>query len=127
VGIATSSDPAEWAVLDDLTRITISRFFRERDVFTYLCKTVLSELHASVAPEPVLIWSAGCAGGEEAYTLAIAAQQQRIPVLIVATDWDEHQLARAREARYSAGCLSEMPRHGARRGAVPGPDAKRKR
>ena len=103
------ADPAEWAVLDDLTSITISRFFRERDVFTYLCETALPELHALVAPEPVRIWSAGCAAGEEAYTLAIAAQQQRIPVRIVATDWDEHQLQRAREARYSAGCLKDLP------------------
>ena len=103
------TDPAEWAILDDLTHITISRFFRERDVFTYLCETALPKLHALAASEPVKIWSAGCAGGEEAYTLAIAARQQRIPVQIVATDWDEHQLGRAREARYSAGCLKELP------------------
>jgi len=105
------TDPAEWAVLDDLTRITISRFFRERDVFIYLCETALPELHALAAPGPVCLWSAGCGGGEEAYTLAIGAQEQAIPARIVATDWDEHQLVRAREARYSAGCLKELPAH----------------
>ena len=103
------TDPAEWAVLDDLTRITISRFLRERDVFTYLCETALPKLQALAAPEPVKIWSAGCAGGEEAYTLAIAARKHGIPVQIVATDWDERQLGRARAARYSAGCLRELP------------------
>ena len=103
------ADPAEWTVLDDLTRITISRFFRERDVFAYLCETALPELHALAAPGPVCVWSAGCGGGEEAYTLAIAAHQQRIPVQIIATDSDEHQLARARNARYSAGCLKDLP------------------
>jgi len=103
-------DPAEWVVLDDLTRITISRFFRERDVFTDLCETALLELHALAAPDPVRIWCAGCAGGEEAYTLAIAAYQQEIPVRILGTDLDDRQLSRAREASYSAGSLKELPR-----------------
>jgi chemotaxis protein methyltransferase CheR len=102
-------DPPEWAILDELTRITISRFFREHDVFTYLCETALPELHRLAAPKPVQVWSAGCAGGEEAYTLAIAAHELRIPVHILATDWDEHQLLRAREARYSNGCVRELP------------------
>ena len=103
------ADPTEWATLDAMTRITISRFFRERDVFNYLCAIVLPELQGLAAPEPVRIWSAGCAGGEEAYTLAIAARHKRIPVQVIATDWDEHQLRRAREARYSAGSLKELP------------------
>jgi chemotaxis protein methyltransferase CheR len=102
-------DPTEWAALDALTRITISRFYRERDVFDYLCEVALPGLHARAAPKPVRVWSAGCAAGEEAYTLAIAAQQQSIPLQIVATDCDEHQLVRAREARYSAGCLKDLP------------------
>jgi chemotaxis protein methyltransferase CheR len=103
------ADPSEWAVLDDLTRITISRFFRDCDVFTYLCETVLPELHAQLAPQAVRIWSAGCAGGEEAYTLAIAARERGIGVRILGTDRDEHQLARAYAARYSGGCLKDLP------------------
>jgi chemotaxis protein methyltransferase CheR len=103
------ADPAEWVVLDTLTRITISRFFRERDVFMYLCETALPELHALAAPEPVCIWCAGCAGGEEAYTLAIAAHRKRIPVRILGTDLDEHQISRARRGCYSAGSLKELP------------------
>jgi chemotaxis protein methyltransferase CheR len=105
------ADPDEWTVLDDLTRITISRFFRERDVFAYLCETVLPELHARLASQAVRIWSAGCAGGEEAYTLAIAAKEQGIAVQILGTDCDQHQLARARAARYTRGCLKDLPAH----------------
>lgn len=52
---------------------------------------------------------AGCAGGEEAYTLAIAARQRRIPVRILGTDLDEHQIWRARQGCYSAGSLKELP------------------
>jgi chemotaxis protein methyltransferase CheR len=55
------------------------------------------------------VWSAGCGAGEEAYSLAIGARQRGIPIRILGTDWDEHQLARAREARYSPGCLKELP------------------
>lgn len=103
------ADPAEWAVLDGLTRITISRFYRERDVFGYLCDIALPELCTMASPGPVRIWSAGCAGGEEAYTVAIAAHEQGIPIRVVATDSDRHQLERARRARYSAGCLRDLP------------------
>lgn len=104
-----NAEPGEWAVLDDLTRITISRFFRDRDVFTYLCETVLPELHARRAPQAIRIWSAGCAGGEEAYTLAIAARERGIAVQILGTDCDAHQLARARAARYTGGSLKDLP------------------
>lgn len=100
----------EWGVLDDFTRITISRFYRERSVFEHLCNTILPELRAKVAPGPVRIWCAGCAGGEEVYTLGICAQQQGVPVQILGTDLDDRQLERARVACYSAGSLKELPR-----------------
>jgi len=103
------ADPEEWAVLDGFTRITISRFYRERDAFAYLCERVLPALRALAAGEPVQIWSAGCAGGEEGYTLAIAARAQGIRVRIVGTDSDTHQLERARRASYSRGCLKDLP------------------
>lgn len=103
------TDPSEWSVLDGFARITISRFFRERDAFAFLCDEALVELGRSAAPRPVRIWSAGCAGGEEPYTLAIAAAVHGIDVRITATDADSHQLRRAREARYSAGSLKDLP------------------
>ena len=104
-----AEDRAEWAVLDSMTRITISRFFRDRDVFEYLCDEALPALHGLAAPDPVRVWSAGCAGGEEAYTLAIAANRRGIPIQILGTDADENQLERARRGRYSAGSLKELP------------------
>lgn len=103
------TDPGEWDVLDGFTRITISRFYREHDAFRYLCETVLPALHALASPNPVQIWSAGCAGGEEAYTLAIAAREQGIAVHIVGTDSDVHQLERAHRARYLVGSLKDLP------------------
>jgi chemotaxis protein methyltransferase CheR len=103
------TEPSEWDALDELTRITISRFFRERDAFTYLDEIVLPELGAMALPGAVRIWSAGCGGGEEPYTLAIAAKRRGIAVRIVATDADPDQLRRAGEARYAPGSLKELP------------------
>jgi chemotaxis protein methyltransferase CheR len=97
--------PEEWAALDALTPITISRFHRDPAVFAALEREVLPALTAGSAR--VHAWSAGCASGEEAYTLALMAPG-RIDVL--ATDVDPAMLRRAREAAYGASSLKELPR-----------------
>jgi chemotaxis protein methyltransferase CheR len=99
----------EWPTLEGLLPITISRFFRERDVFAHLCDTALPQLRSLAAPGPVRIWSAGCAGGEEVYTLSIAAHRLQIPIRLLGTDVDEHQLRRAGDACYSLGSLKDLP------------------
>jgi chemotaxis protein methyltransferase CheR len=63
-------EPDEWRQLDALTNVTISRFHRDRGVFAFLRSDVLPDL-AATATGTVRAWSAGCAGGEEPYTLAI--------------------------------------------------------
>lgn len=62
------TDPAEWAGLDALTHITISRFRRDRGVFEVIDRQVLPQL---ARRSSLSAWSAGCASGEEPYTLAI--------------------------------------------------------
>jgi chemotaxis protein methyltransferase CheR len=110
--------PEEWAVLDGLTHITISRFSRDRGAFEFLEREVLPALAAGVlarGSESVLAWSAGCAAGEEAYTLMIMWQLElahRFPALtiqILATDLDDTMLARARRGCFTAGSLRELP------------------
>jgi chemotaxis protein methyltransferase CheR len=111
--------PQEWAVLDALCRITISRFHRDRGVFDHLRRVVLpglAEQASDRGAEAVRCWSAGCASGEEPYTLRILwgvglpADGARLPLQIVATDVDERLLERAREGRYPASSLKELPR-----------------
>ena len=65
------ADPKEWRVLDGFCRITISRFFRDRGAFEVLRRVVLPEIARRSAAEqrPARIWSAGCASGEEPYTV----------------------------------------------------------
>lgn len=108
----------EWARLDAMCRITISRFYRDRGVFDALRDSLLPELAVRLADrkQPILrAWSAGCASGEEPYTLRIIwrhALANRFPDLtlsITATDADPHMLDRARAACYPHGTLKELP------------------
>jgi chemotaxis protein methyltransferase CheR len=112
-----TSDPDEWARLDGLCHITISRFFRDSRVFEALSLHVLPEIAARVAREqrPARFWSAGCASGEEPYTLKIiwdlgvASASPTVSCSIVATDVDDIMLERARKGCYPRGSLRELP------------------
>jgi chemotaxis protein methyltransferase CheR len=59
----------------------------------------------------VRCWSAGCAAGEEPYTLSILRRHAlpRLRLDVLATDAAPHQLERARAAVYSASSLKEVP------------------
>jgi chemotaxis protein methyltransferase CheR len=111
-------DRAEWAVLDALTHVTISRFHRDRHVFAALQRDVIPVLAAAAqarGSHAVEVWSAGCASGEEPYTLAIMWELElarRFPSLtlrVLATDIDDAMLVRARRACYDDGSLKELP------------------
>ena len=110
--------PVEWDVLDRFCRISISRFYRDRGVFDFLRDKLLPELAAAATAngESVLrCWSAGCASGEEPYTVSLIWRrhlQTRFPNLelaITATDADPHMLGRAREAEYPSSSLKDLP------------------
>jgi len=110
--------PGEWDVLDGLCRITISRFYRDRGVFDTIRGRILPTLarRALLRDDPVIrCWSAGCASGEEPYSLSlawhleVAADVPGADLRIVATDVDPHLLERARQATYPPGALKELP------------------
>ncbi len=111
------SHAEELAQLDRLCRITISRFFRDRGVFERLEREILPLLAANALGRvaPVRAWSAGCASGEEPYSLAVvwrfgvAPRFPGVEIEIVASDADPHMLERARRGEYSPGTLRELP------------------
>ncbi len=111
------ADPAEWGAFDECCLITISRFFRDRGVFGALRTYVLPDIAARVAREGrvACIWSAGCASGEEPYTLKIiwdcevALFFPDARVSILATDVDDTMLARARRGCFEPSSLRELP------------------
>jgi chemotaxis protein methyltransferase CheR len=117
----------EWVVLDGLCRVTISRFYRDRGLWDFLEREALPELAAGAAGRgdaALEAWSAGCASGEEPYTLAVIwalAPPSRFPELelrVLATDVDEAVLRRAREACYAASSLRDVPESWRRRAFV---------
>jgi chemotaxis protein methyltransferase CheR len=110
--------PEEWTVLDSLTSITISRFYRDAEVFRALEHEVLPALGATAAADArdcLRAWSAGCGSGEEAYTLALIWQETlaaRFPTLrleVLATDVDPAMLRRACQATYEVSSLGDLP------------------
>jgi len=112
-------DPHEWAVLDDLCYITISRLYRDKRVFDSLGGVILPELArtASLQSRPVWCWCAGCASGEEVYTLKILWDLEVQPKVapanfeVIGTDTDAMVLRRAERACFSFGSLKEAPAH----------------
>ena len=108
----------EWQRLDSLCRITISRFYRDKEVFAVLAEEVLPSLVHGARERgdtSLRIWSAGCGSGEEPYTLAIlwVIELQscfpEISIDIVATDADPNIMRRCRNACYDFGSLKDLP------------------
>ncbi len=108
--------PEEFAQLFDTILINVTSFFRDPAAWEALQHEILPPLLASKGPhDTIRMWCAGCASGEEPYTLAMlltealgpqAFQQQ---VKIYATDLDEQALRQARQAIYAAENLKAVP------------------
>src|SRR5205814_10379961 len=99
----------------DSLLINVTGFFRDPLAWQALREEVLPELlSAKSARRPLRVWSAGCATGEEAYTLAIVLVETMgldefvSRVKIYATDLDEDALAEARTGIYSDRQISEV-------------------
>jgi chemotaxis protein methyltransferase CheR len=110
--------PAEWSHLDGFCRVSVSRFYRDKGVFAGLERDVLPALArqaAALGQAGLRCWCAGCASGEEAYTLRIVWDLAVQPIHpearfeILGTDADATLLARAEAARYPRGCLKDLP------------------
>ena len=110
--------PAEWRLLDGFCRISISRFYRDRDVFDFLRDVILPQQARkalALGDDKVRCWSAGCASGEEPYTLAILWKcciEPRYPGVVLeitATDVDDQMLQRAGIGEYGSSSLKDLP------------------
>lgn len=112
--------PAEWRRLDAMCRIPISRFMRDRAVAEDLGGVVLPAVAAAARREgrtSVRAWSAGCASGEEVYSLLIiwrlrvAPAAPGIALTALGTDVDPVMVERAGRGRYPASAVSGVPPH----------------
>jgi chemotaxis protein methyltransferase CheR len=94
--------------------VSISRFFRDRELWEILQRELLPLL-ASRADRTLRVWSAGCASGEEPYSLKMLWEEikgsfARPPTLsILGTDLCSEHLERAKAAVYARGSVREVP------------------
>jgi two-component system CheB/CheR fusion protein len=107
--------PDEFTALFNMILINVTGFFRDPEAWKYLESDVLPKLLATKEPrDPIRVWSAGCASGEEAYTLAmllaetIGPEAFRQRVKIYATDVDEEALNHARHAEYGVRDIQDV-------------------
>ena len=105
-GLAQDGPPLT-AIIDELT-VGETYFFRDAAQFDLIRRTILPDLARRHGPQPRLwAWSAGCATGEEAYSLAILFEEEGLAgrARILATDLSETALAKARVGIYGAWSL----------------------
>ncbi|MEP6835394.1 MAG: PAS domain S-box protein [Gemmatimonas sp.] len=109
------TDPTEAERLFNDLLVSVTSFFRDTDAFKALSDIAFPRIFASdQQTEPVRIWVAGCATGEEAYSIAMLVCEYAAhagplpPVQIFATDLDEGALNHARRGRYAATRLAHV-------------------
>ena len=102
------ANPGEFVELFNSILINVTSLLRDRDAWEVVAGQVLPAILQAKGPEdPIRIWSAGCASGEEAYTLAVLVAEAvgedrfREHVKIYATDADGEALVQARLGRYA--------------------------
>jgi two-component system, chemotaxis family, CheB/CheR fusion protein len=120
--------PDEFTELFNTILINVTGFFRDKPAWDYVAGEIMPSLLEDLPdPEPIRIWSAACATGEEAYTIAMMLAEQlgedefRRRVKIYATDVDEDALTRARQAAYPRDALKAIPDGLADKYFEPGP------
>jgi len=108
--------PDEVPQLLNTIYINFTDFFRDRFVWDYLANEIIPQIIANKAPhEPIRIWSAACASGEETYSLAIlfaealGSEQFQQRVQIYGTDVDPEAIQQARQGYYPAYAIEAIP------------------
>ncbi len=109
------TDPHEYDKLVEALTINVSKFFRNPETFASIATKVLPELWA--APSPLVrIWSAGCATGEEPYSLAVLCREYALAhgdlsklerLRIIGSDIDRESVTVASRGRYPAGAFTD--------------------
>ena len=101
------------ALLSDLL-ISVTSFFRDRDAFESLAKVLPQIFVGKATGQPIRVWVAGCATGEEAYSMGIllleeaSRHDERPQIQIFGTDLDVRALATAREGRYPVAIEADV-------------------
>jgi len=108
--------PNEFGPLFDTVLINVTGFFRDAPAWQYLADHIIPRIHEERGKDrPIRVWSAGCASGEEAFTISMLLAETlgeegfRQWVKIYATDADEGALATARQGSYDVRQVAGVP------------------
>jgi len=108
--IATARGATELRELVETVRVGESSLFRHRSQIAALAEVVAPALRAR-GRRTVRVWSAGCASGEEPYTLALVLSRA-LPghtISVIATDVSDDALEAAQRASYPSSELADVP------------------
>jgi len=112
--LKVQKDPEEKSHLSKILTVTISRFFRDKEVFDTLETSILPAILQNREKGDLNVWSIGCASGEEPFSLALLWKTSfernwpQIHFSVLATDIDEKMLQRAEEGGYKKSSLKEV-------------------
>lgn len=109
-----SNHPEELEALSHEMLISVTSFFRDSAAFDALNGALEQIISAKKPDAPIRLWVAGCATGEEAYSLAIMLDQltdirRHREVVVFATDIDDRALAIARRGIYPESSVNVLP------------------
>jgi len=108
-------DAREYDLLLDALTINVTKFFRNPETFAAIDRELVPALYARAEPQ-LRIWSAGCASGEEPYSLSMLMHRYAVAhgkrferVEVLGTDLDKASLATAERATYLEATLADTP------------------
>ena len=107
------NQPKELNLLLDTIPINLSYFYRNPEVFDYFRVNLLPRL---LDQRSIVFWSAGCASGEETYSIAICLHETlgnrmvRYRIRVLGTDVDQDAVKHAQDGIYTDFALSYLPR-----------------
>src|SRR3954454_12275332 len=109
-------NPDEFVTFFNSILINVTGFFRDPQAWEFVAEEIVPRIISGKDPDaPIRVWSAGCASGEEPYTIAmifgraLGVERFRSRVKVYATDIDEEALSEARAATYSPQALEAVP------------------
>ena len=111
------TDPREYERLMRSLTVNVTKFFRNWETYSVIEKKVVPALFER-REDQLRVWSAGCASGEEPYSLAILMHKHAVEtktasrldtVDILGTDIDGECLGEAARAFYPESALGETP------------------
>jgi len=109
-------NPEEYKKLLDALTINVTGFFRDSDVYEAIREEIIPEILKSCQEKRnIRIWSAGCATGEEPYSIAmlmtevLGAKTTENLVNIYATDIDERSMEGAKAGKYTSEKIESLP------------------